>query len=483
MLRHLVTTVYLVLSAATLLADEMNSAAALSDIALARETLETLHPGYDRYTSRRALDANWATIEQGAQRGIERGDLYLELSILLGMIRCDHTKAELPKDMAEARDRAQVYLPFRFRLFDGRMYIDTVGEAPLARGEEILSIDGPSVSRWLFLIEPLVPVDGDTNHAKAGVMEYSSEFMGGALDHFAPLLTPLVPRNKARLEVRGLDGMIRTVVVDRIDYQAYLALTGEQRYSRNFSDAVRFEKLGSNAAYLAVDTFVNYREPVDAVQHLEPFFRSLREEARTKLIVDLRKNGGGSNDAQTALLRYLIDKPVLQNEGLLTRFTSIPESIRPHLSTWDPAALDPDPAWFEPADDGFYRFIAGPEPAPVEPLPFAFDGDIVVLTGPGNASGVTHMLANLRNHGGIRFVGEKTGGAPTGATANIIYFLTLPESGIVIRVPAQRTLIPNREALPQRDGLAPDIAVEQTAADWLAGRDRTLEVAKSSLGL
>jgi hypothetical protein len=53
----------------------------------------------------------------------------------------------------------------------------------------------------------------------------------------------------------------------------------------------------------------------------------------------------------------------------------------------------------------------------------------------------------------------------------------------VIRVPAQRTLIADRDVLPKRDGLPPDVAVEQTAEDWFAGRDRTLEVAKQALGL
>ena len=305
--------------------------------------------------------------------------------------------------------------------------------------------------------------------------------MGGALDHFAPFIARLDPG--ATLLVRNAAGAERTVAVDRIDYEAYQALTGEKRYSRNFDTSVRFETLGDDGAYLAVETFVNYRRPVDAVAFLEPYFRQLEEEGRGKLIVDLRKNGGGSNDAQSALLRYLIRKPVLETEGLLSRFTAIPGSIRPHLGTWDPAALDPDPAWFEAADNGFYRFIAGPEPAPVKPLPYAFRGELVILTSTVNASGVTHVLANLRSHGGIRFIGEKTGGAPRGATANIIYYLTLPASGILVRVPAQRTLIANRASLPQRDGLAPDIPVEQTAADWLAGRDRALDVARNTLGL
>ena len=481
MLRFLVTTAFLLVSAPTLIAGEMNPAAAASDIELAREALQTLHPGYDRYTPAGELDALWDALEARAAGGIDRGTLYLELSRILAAIRCDHTKAELPKDMAEARSNTPVYLPFRFKLFANRMYVDVSGDAALERGDEVIAIDGIEVSTWLARVDPLIPVDGDTDATKPLIIEYGTEFMGGALDHFAPFLEPLAAT--ASLRVRSANAEARTVEVDRIDYEAWQALTGEKRYSRNFDAALRFATIGDDGAYLAVDTFVNYRRPVDAVEFLQPYFRRLKDEGRDKLIVDLRRNGGGSNDAQTALLRYLIRKPVLQTEGLLTRFSAIPGSIRPHLDTWERAALDPDPAWFEATDDGYYRFVAGPPPAPVDPLPDAFTGNLVILTSGVNASGVTHMLANLRTHGDIRFVGEKTGGAPTGATANILYYLTLPESGILVRVPAQRTLIANRNALPARDGLAPDVAVTVTADDWFADRDRVLEVATRTLGL
>ncbi len=473
-----------ILAAATATPSELSGEEALADVALARNALESIHPGYDRYTRKQTLDSIWDSIERDALRGMDRDELYLQLSLLLAQIRCDHTKAELPKDMEEARNSARVYLPFRFRLFDGRMYVDTSAVPDLVRGDEILRIDTAHVGQWLSLIEPLVPVDGDTDHVKPSIIEYGTEFMGGALDHFGPFLAPdLEMPARVLLEVRSPEGLIRNVKTKRINYEAYQALTGEQRFSRNFDTAVSFETIGDDGAYLAVDTFVNYRRPVDAVEFLKPYFQRLEREGRSKLIVDVRRNGGGSNDAQDALLRYLIAKPVLQSEGVLTRITSVDPEIRPHIDTWDPAALDPDPAWFEPAGDGYYRFVAGPPPAAVEPLPHAFDGDVVILTSPINASGVTHMLAALRNHGGFTFVGEKTGGAPTGATANVIYFLTLPESGIRIRVPVQRTLIAGRENLPQRDGLAPDVPVAETAEDYFNGVDRTLEAAKASLGL
>ena len=49
------------------------------------------------------------------------------------------------------------------------------------------------------------------------------------------------------------------------------------------------------------------------------------------------------------------------------------------------------------------------------------------------------------------FIGEKTGGAPTGATAGVIFFLELPASGIKVRVPAQRTVIANAAVIVSFD--------------------------------
>ena len=488
MLRQVVTSLVAGLFALpiadTSVSAELSGKKALADLELARNALEAIHPGYDRYTERQTLDRIWDSIERDAENGMDRGELYLQLSLLLAQIRCDHTKAELPQDMEKARYSSRVYLPFRFKLFDDRMFVETSAIPELERGDEVLSIDTAPVEQWLSLVYPLVPVDGDSDHVKPSVVEYGTEFMGGALDHFGPFLAPDIDMPaRVQLLVSSPAGEVRQIETQRIDYEAYLALSGEKRYSRNFKDAIRFETLGDDAAYLAVDTFVNYREPVDPVARLRPYFEQLETERRRKLIVDLRKNGGGSNDAQTALMRYLIDKPVTQVEGVLTRINSIDPAIRPHISTWDQALLNPDPLWFEPADDGFYRFVAGAPPSPDEPLPHAFSGEVVILTGPVNASGVTHMLATLANHGGFTFVGETTGGAPTGATANVIFFLTLPESGIRVRVPVQRTLIADRENLPQRDGIAPDVPVVQTAEDFFAGVDRTLDVAKETLGL
>lgn len=462
----------------------LDAAAAASDIGIARDRLEHIHPGYDRYTDADHLAGLWSVLETRAADGLSRGELYLELSRVLAAIRCDHTRAELPDDMAAARNTVPIYLPFQFVLFDGRMYVDEASpDSGLARGAEITHIDGRAVDDWLAAVQPLMPVDGDATHTAPAEIAYSTEFMGPGFDHFAPFLADI--ETTVNLQVLQADGS-RTVTATRLTYAQYQTLVGKQRYSSNFADSIRFERLGDDAAYLAVDSFINYRQSVDAMATLAPYFEILMKEKRDKLIVDLRRNGGGSSDARAALLRHLITRPVHAVAAVVTRFDRLSDATRRYLSTWNEAALNPQPEWFHAADDGFFELVApglAPHTGPVPPADQAFAGELAVLIGPGNSSGSTHLLAVLANAGRGLFVGEKTGGAPTGATAGIIYLLTLPESGIKVRIPGQRTIIAKWDRLPARDGLEPAIAAPMTRDDYFAGRDPALEAAKRALAI
>jgi hypothetical protein len=182
----------------------------------------------------------------------------------------------------------------------------------------------------------------------------------------------------------------------------------------------------------------------------------------------------------------LINRPAKTAEALLTRFDSLSDGRRQYLSTWNEAALYPDPAWFEPLDNGYFKLVApglAADSRPLQPAELAFEGDLVVLIGPANSSGSTHLVAVLANAERGLLVGEKTGGAPTGATAGIIYFLTLPESGIKIRIPGQRTVMANADRLPARDGITPEIPVTVSRDAYFAGRDAALDAAKDALDI
>ncbi len=452
-----------------------------SDIGLAKEAFSRVHPGYTRYATEQEMDAAWQGVidRADAQGGMTLPEFYLASELVLVKIRCDHTKAELPRSLRSAREGKPLYLPFRWVVIEGRGLIENAAEGvDLARGDEILAIDGKPLGDVLASVAPYIPVDGYTEWTRSGGLAQSLEFMGGAVDHFGALMGE-VPA-KAMLLVRSSAGSEREIEVDRVSFTDWVGLG--KASARNFKDAVTFERLGANAAYLSVDTFVNYREPVKPKTIYEPIFKAIRDDGIETLILDLRENGGGSSDANYGLLANLLTEKFRPRKEMIAKTLDL-DGIRPYLWTWDKRALKPNPMGFSKKEDGTYslRSFVTDELTTVKPAKYAFDGKLIVLTSNSNSSGSTNFITWMTELGRATTVGEKTGGSAEGPTAGLQFTLTLPASGVRMRLPFFH--LKNNVASFERGlGITPEISAPMTVAAFREGRDPALEKAKELAG-
>ncbi|MEO1319655.1 MAG: S41 family peptidase, partial [Pseudomonadota bacterium] len=301
--------------------------------------------------------------------------------------------------------------------------------------------------------------------------------MGGAVDHFGDLLWDNQPT--VMLAVANEDGETREITADRLTFGDWRALDAGTGPAANFVDAVTFEPVGDHAGYLRIDTFVNYRRPVDPDDLYGPIFKRMADEGRDTLILDLRNNGGGSNDASSRLIAHLLKKPAQMKTDVRVKTLNL-DGLRPHLSTWDQRALNPWRIMFRKNRDGSYSFRgwATSETNRIKPARHAFTGKLLILTSDENSSGSTNVIAVLAGLGRATLIGEPTGGSAEGTTAGILFTLTMPESGIRTRIPAIRDYN-NVPSFESGLGVTPDIAAKMTAADWLAGNDVALIAAKA----
>jgi len=451
---------------------KLDAEAARADVALLRRVLDEVHPGTTRYASAEELERAFAELDGRLGDGMTSGALYLELSRLVGLVRCGHSRLESPA-LEEYRAKNPTHLPFAFRLLEGRMLVTAADASAgdLARGDEVLALDGKPVGELVAALAPLMPLDGFTDAARPSRLDTPYEWEDSGFDHYLPLVHGF--RGEFELRLRGADGKERTQKVPAVTMAANRKL--RPAGASDFARAVTTRDLDAETALLAVETFVNYRNPVDPEQVYEPLFAGFLERGISHLIVDLRSNGGGSSDAAWVLGRFLAREPFTTAARpprvKRIRFGDLVQ----HLETWQPGAFEAPPELFTQLDDGWFEFREPPE-TPLEPHPAAFPGQITVLTGPFNASGTTMLLAVLREHAELRLVGEPTAGSAEGPTAGLIFFLTLPASGIRVNVPAysQRT---SATRIEPGLGVTPDVLVPETAADLLAGRDAALEAA------
>ncbi|NOK33022.1 hypothetical protein HMI49_07415 [Corallococcus exercitus] len=462
----------------------LDAAKARADVALLRRALETLHPGLHRYRGKADTQAAFARLEAAASRPITDLALWREVSLLLAGIHCDHTKAELPVALEAWRRTQPTHLPLRFKLIEGRMIVvsnDGQPGAPPA-GAELVALNGIPVPQVLITLGRTVAYDGSTDQAIAAKLGSDSDLMGDDFNEAWPAFHGFPQRWELDWKRSG-ELHASHASLEPLPFPRWTALPWPgSPYRDEFYKAIHWW-LDGKVATLRIDTFVNYRNPVDAEAFLGGFFKTLKACGVEHLVLDLRESGGGSDDVAVTLGRYLLPKPFVWSKPALlkaVRYGDLPQ----HLESWGNRQ-----ELFEPPLDGFRRTKDGAWerlPRPDEssrqlqaPLPDRFTGRVTVLTGPMNASGATMALAQLKEKGNARLVGEESAGSAEGPTAGHIFLLTLPHSGLRIRIPNawNRT---NVDHFLAGRGVPVDETVLPTLLDFEAGRDRVAEIAKDS---
>jgi Peptidase family S41 len=449
------------------------------EISLVRQALEQVHSGYDRYVPRKWMDTLFAQLTRRAALPMTDVELYRELSLLLGVIRCNHTKAEYPKSLEQFRNRYATHLPLRVRVFGSRLFVDANG-AGIARGTEIVSINSVTAAEAVKKLSRFAAIDGFTEFTRASRLESDGDLMGSDLDHFWPIEFGF--SSAWTFVLRDATGKERVESHAPITFAAWNALTGDTAQI-DFANGTQLRSLDDSTAMLTIRSFVNYRTPINADSLYRSIFARLATQNIAHLILDLRENGGGSSDASSGLIRYLADTVVQPDRTVRRRVLAIDSTLSTFFETWGDrrAMFAPDSARFVTLKDGWFAERRAPER--LAPSPTAFRERVSVLVGRQNGSGSTMLLAVLQEIGArtgrLRLVGEETGGSAEGPTAGQVLFLKLPHSQITVRVPLMRTDVNVRRFVPGF-GAFPDIDGTQTLSDFRAGLDRALVTARET---
>jgi hypothetical protein len=461
---------------------------AQADIALMRRGLEMIHPGLYRYRTHAEIAAAFSRLNVLAQTAVTDLQLWRAIALMLAEIHCDHTKPEASDAIEHYRLTHATHLPIRFKIIEGRMITVSNDGQPGAPppGAEIIAINGMPVPVVLTTLGKTVAYDGTTDQSIAAKLSSDGDLMGDDFNEYWPALYGF-PTAWTLDWKRVGDLKISHASLTPTGFKAWIGLTWPGGpYGDEFYRSIRW-RIAGQTAYWRIDTFVNYRNPVDATAFLDSFFKRLKTDGVANLILDLRENGGGSEDVSVALGRYLLrsrftwSKPVLLKA---VRYGDLPA----HMASWgDPKAL------FEPPLDRFRRTADGwwerlphadkddddESVLPQDVSPDRFTGHLTILTGPRNGSGATRTIAVLKEKLGATLVGEDSAGSAEGPTAGHIFLMTLPNSGLKVRIPNawNRT---NIDHFVQARGVAVDDRVTPTLADFDAGVDRALDVAKGT---
>lgn len=452
-----------------------------ADIATMKAVWENIHPGLYRYNDSESINHYFSILEKKAQQTQTLRDFYIQISQFNTQLHCGHTYVSYYNNNDDIKTElfSPIVLPILFIAQDDRLIIthNLTSHSELKPGTEIKAINGVSVKTIIDSLLSVSKADGLNAHQKklSNISIYPNQILLEdycLFDIYYPLffkenihnISYHIQLNRGKkLDVQGITKAERWV-----EYEKKYGVLPKDQETWNLKECT------PQTVKLQIGDFATYNWDFDYRHYLDSIFSYIKEKKYTNLIIDIRQNEGGSDDARDALLSYLISSPLPQPDAIrrLYRYTSITDSLKPYLNTWDDSFLA-DKIGFTPTSDGYFESpMSTLEKPNINPATNHFNGKIFLITDATNSS-TTFILAEYfqKHHLGI-IIGETTGGSKQGINGGEIVFFSLPNSKIEMDLP----LLWQRPLTDQKDeGVHPDYSIITTSKHIAKGSDAQLD--------
>ena len=350
-------------------------------------------------------------------------EYYRVLMQLAPLLKDGHTNIYPPKEL---QPKLYSRPPLRTERIAGKVYVADVYSEALAarvkRGEQLVAIDGVPVERYAD--QSVAPFVSSSTPQDRELRTYTYQLLAGDADK------PLA------LTLATASGEERVEHVERKGYS-------DVHHPPPFT----FRRIG-DVAYLSLDHF-------ESDAGVKAFEKALPEILASRgLVLDLRRNGGGSTYFGLQILSYLVPDPLPLAKQRIRGETAWARTAGPGIVFWVPSP--------------------GSDRGPTFNRKEHFAGPVAVLIGPQTFSAAEDfVMAFDAARRGI-LVGSTT----AGSTGQPMSF-SLPGGGSA-RICVKRDTYPDGREFVGR-GIAPAIEVTMTAEDLRAGRDPVLDRAVAEL--
>ncbi|MCE9620514.1 MAG: hypothetical protein K8R92_11500 [Planctomycetes bacterium] len=449
----------------------LSTAEALKDIDILQAALEEAHPGVHRYTPKAELDARFDAARKAITRPMESIELYRILAPVVAAVKCAHTSLLPAVETTKKLNSVMALFPFAVRVLGDEVYLtsDFTDDAGKFRGARLVSVNGRPAKELLAILLSSVTGDGDSRTAGRGRLADQLLF-SKRLYTMAGIESPF----RIEMDVQGkkveatVEGIPFPKLQERAE-QARIAAGGPT------SDA-DYRAIGSDTAVLRLGQFSEEINGKPGNAYLNEVFRDLAASDKKTLILDVRNNGGGSDELGAQLFAHCVNQPFQYYRDLVVN--------KLNFDFWrdDPEARPLPEDFVQKQPDGKYRLIKHPNWGELQPAEPYFGGRVIILVNSRSYSTTCEFLAKMQDSGRATLIGEETGGGFSGNTSGPGSMLTLPNSKLRIEIHLVGYYMAVGDDHDHRRGVLPNVETTYTINDILKGSDLELEAALKLAG-
>ena len=368
-----------------------------------------------------------------------------------------HARIDPPMQAWESFRRAGgKAFPLLLRVVDGKAYVsdDYSGASGLAKGLEVVAVDGVPAMQWLARMRAHVSGDND--------------YMGYAqLETQLPLLVwqELGEVQQFRVQIRTPRSGLANVDVPARDRAGFAAAQAKRsvRFELDWSTR-QARMLEGGLAYLRPGPFYDNRtdaahpwDPTDFQAFLDDSFNNFLEQDAKALLIDLRDNPGGDNSFSDLMVAWFANKPFRFSSAFDIKVSAAAiESNRKRLQDTG-GGTDSTSAKLATLYTGksLGSRVSFPIPLVAPRQGTRFTAPVYLLVNRHSYSNTVLVAAIAQDYGFGKVMGEET--ADLASTYGALEKFTLPRTGIEVAFPKARILRPSGD--PQARGVIPDIAI------------------------
>jgi C-terminal processing protease CtpA/Prc len=482
-MKHLFTLLAVLFSLAATSQTILKKEALQEDFSILRKSYETLHPGLYKYQDKATIDAYFEVCKTALNKDQTLQEAYLNISRLIAQFKCGHSYANFSNQedavITELFEK-KVCLPVHFKIIENRILITKSADSAVKTGVELTKINGVKVGTILNKLKPLVRADGSNDAKRLYLLQVGDE-NEEYFDIFYPMLFPL---KKEQLDLTFYDFQTKktyTTTVATMQHKERNAII-KQKYQIKNLEKVAFSWLNEKTALLQLNTFANYRNPINFDKVYAEIINTYKEKKGEHLIIDLRNNEGGDTENGYKLISYFIDQPIaIPNINNRWAFTMADSGLAKYVSNqWARQWVYKKPIYFEQLANGQYIGKKDPKFDSIKPNKNNFKTNIYVLMGANNSSATYLFIDVLKNNKVATTIGQTSGGNQKGITASALFFMLLPNSKIEFDVPLIGMDYTIAKTRPD-SGIVPDVVVKKNIMDVVNGVDTEMEALKKLL--